>query len=143
LLATVVIVVLSHQRLAAKEEEIKRVRAEMQQRVAAANQRYTEAFERASKSDAALTKAQSDIAAAILAQAQLRKQNIQLFTELEREKQLRLEVEERFVRQPLLLASGNGRIRGLTSDQEESLLAEMRRFPEKRVTIIELADPIA
>jgi biopolymer transport protein ExbB/TolQ len=67
LLATVVIVILSHQRLAAKDEELKRVRAEMQQRVAAANQRYTEAFERASKSDAALTKAQSDIAAALLA----------------------------------------------------------------------------
>jgi hypothetical protein len=143
LLATVVIVVLSHQRLTAKEEELKRVRAEMQQRVAAANQRYTEAFERASKSDAALTKAQSDIAAAILAQAQLRKQNIQLSTELEREKQLRLEVEERVVRQPLLSANGNGRTHGLTTEQEESLLVEMRRFPEKRVTIIELADPAA
>ena len=144
LLATVVIVVLSHQQLAAKDEELRRVRAETEQQIAAANQRFTEAFERASKSDEAAIKAQSEMAAAVLALTQLRIQNLQLSTELEQEKQLRLEFEQRIVRQPLISATGlNGRSRGLTAEQEESLLSEMRRYPEKRATVIELSDPEA
>ena len=57
---------------------------------------------------------------------------------------MRLEIEQRAV-QPILgsTASQNPQRRILTAEQEQLLAEEMRRFGEKRVTLIELGDPEA
>jgi hypothetical protein len=138
ILTSLVVVFLSHQRAALKDLELKKVRVQAQERIAAANQR-------AAAANAAAAEAQAKAASATLAAAQLRKENLQLSIQLEREKELRLEAEKRAGRQPVgaSSASQNPQARMLTAEQEQLLMAEMRRFGEKRVTIIELGDPEA
>jgi hypothetical protein len=100
--------------------------------------------QRAALKDLELKKGRAQAEKHIAAEAQLRKENLQLSIQLEREKELRLEIAQR-AGWPTVgagTASKNSRPRILTGEQEK-LLVEMRRFGEKPVTIIELGDPEA
>jgi hypothetical protein len=134
LMMSVVVVYLSHQRSASKDAEAKRLAAESAERVAKAAQQSAEANERAASSDAVAS--------------QLRKDNLKLSIELEQEKRLRAETQEKLAGQtsqpaPPVPAASDAPARTLTSEQEEVLAKAMIGFAGKRVTIVELAEPEA
>jgi len=141
---SVVVVYISYQRAALRDFELKKVQSQSEERVAAANQLAAEANQRVASSNAEAAKAESKAADASLAEAQIRKENLQLSIQLEREKQARLEIEQRIQQQAAAVPdSQSAPPRVLTADHETALLAEMRHFSKTQVTIIELSDPEA
>jgi len=142
---SVVVVFISYQRAALRDFELKKVESQSQERIAVANQQVAEANQRAAASNAEAAEAQSKAGAVALAEAQVRKENLQLSIQLESEKALRLEMEQRAAQQQVTAGTGsqNPQPRVLTAEQEGLLLEEMRNFGNMRVTITELGDPEA
>jgi hypothetical protein len=127
---SVAVVYISHQRSALKDTELKRIQSDSAELVAKANQQYTEANQRAASSDAVAS--------------QLRKDNLKLSLELEQEKRLRVETQEKLAQSQINpTAPVNASARILTGEQQETLTKTMNGFPGKRITMIELADPEA
>jgi len=133
LVMSVIVLVVSYQRSAAMQGEMKRLQRESQERIAAADRLLAEANQRIAESNAAAAQAQSEAAAAALVEAQLRKENLQLSVELARER--------REVRAAVAGPPGEPRV--LTEEQLESVSSSLIRFAEKAVTIVELSDPEA
>ena len=99
LATSVVVVFISHQRSALGGTDVERVQRDSEARIAAANQQSAEANQRAAALNAEAAQAQARAAAAALAEAQLRKENLQLAAELEREKNTRLQIEQKAAQQ--------------------------------------------
>ena len=131
---TVIIALLAvysfRRRSAERETEFTRIQLEIRKRLSAANQRAAAANEAA--------------ASAALAQEQLRKEILDLSVQLEREKRLRLEMEDRVLRQrPMSDLSPETPPRVLTAEQEQEAVRILREFAGTCVSVIEIADPEA
>jgi hypothetical protein len=123
LIAVLLALVVSHRRSARIETQLTNFQLETQRRAAAA------------------TKA---AAAAALAQEQLRKDILNLSTKLEREQELRLEMEERILRQRAVSGvSPETPPRVLTAEQEAEAVGILREFSGTTVSVIEIEDPEA
>lgn len=141
LIASVVAVFLSHQRATLRDAELKKVQAESAREIAMANEHSAAANERAASANAVASQAQFQVAAATLTQEQLRKQNLELSIQLEQEKRLRLEAEERLSREGAKGVAGNGQPpRVLTEAQGQVLASTMRRFANEHVSLVEIVD---
>jgi hypothetical protein len=90
-----------------------------------------------------VAQAESRSAAATLAQEELRKQNLVLSVQLEQERKLRLEAEERAARGAAAATTASPKPRTLSSEQAKVIASMLRGFAEKRVSIVELVDPEA
>jgi len=161
LATTFMVVFLSHQRSSEREAAVKRVELDSQQRILDSQQRVLEseqrvaaANERAATSNSHAAEWETETASANLAREKLRKENLQLSTELEHQKRLRMEVEERMAHQPppaplpaqvsvpqapLVPPVPQGP-RVLTPEQEQAILDALNNFGGTRVSIIELGD---
>lgn len=127
LIAVLLAVYFSHRRSAEKETQFTKLQLEIQKRVAAANQRAAAANEAA--------------ASAALAQERLRKEILDLSVQLEREKRLRLEVEERILRQrSVSRISPETPPRVLRAEQEEEAIRILHAFAGTAVSVIEIED---
>jgi hypothetical protein len=124
---------LSHRRSAEKEAAFTTLQLEAQRRVAAANKRAADAA--AAASEAA--------ASAAVAQEQQRKEILDLTVQLEGEQRLRLEMEERLLRQPPVRVSPETPPRVLKAEQEEEAVRILRAFAGTPVSLIEIEDPEA
>src|ERR1044071_4127671 len=95
LVTSAVVLVVSYRRSAAMQSEIKRLQTQSQEQAAAANRLVAEANEKIAASNALAAQAQSEAASvaasAAVTEAQLRKENLQLSTDLAREKQAKSE----------------------------------------------------
>src|SRR5579871_707669 len=145
LVVSVLAVFLSQQRAAVRDAELKKVQADSAQQVAQANERTASAAQHTAEANAVVAEAESRTAAATLAQEELRKQNLVLSVQLEQERKLRLDAEERAAREAAAAASSaaTSEPRKLTADQAQVIASSLRRFAEKRVSIVELVDPEA
>jgi hypothetical protein len=120
----------SRRRSAEQEAESTKVQLEIKKRLTAANQRAAAANEAA--------------ASAALAQEQLRKEILDLSVQLEREKRLRLEMEERILRQrPVSRVSPETPPRVLTAWQENETVRILCEFAGTCFSVIEIEDPEA
>ena len=131
---TVIIALLAvysfRRRSAERETESTRIQLEIRKRLSAANQRAAAANEAA--------------ASAALAQEQLRKEILDLSVQLEREKRLRLELEDRVLRPHAMShLSPETLPRVLTAEQEEEAVRILREFAGTCVSVIEIVDPEA
>jgi hypothetical protein len=122
--------IFSHRRSEEKRTHFTKLQLDAEKRVADANKRAAAADEAA--------------ASAANAQEQLRKEILALSVELEREKRLRLEMEERIQRQrPLSRVSPETPPRVLTAGQEDQAVRILREFAGTPVSMIEIEDPEA
>jgi len=167
---SVVVVFISQQRAAVRGTDVEKVQKEAEARIAVANQQSAESNQRAAVLNAQAAQAQAQAAAAALAEAKIRKENLQLAADLEHERNLRLQTEQTGAQQPSAQQTPaqqpsapqtgaqqppaqptpaaaepqnpqpSAEPRVLTAQQEESLLYGVRQFPQKHVTIIELGD---
>ncbi len=166
---SVVVVFVSYQRDALGGTDIQKVQRDSEARIATANQQSADANQRAAALNAEAARAQAQAAAAALAEAQLRKENFQLAAELERERNTRLQNEQKTAQLPAAAPTAvqqppappptaqqtpgaaaeaqnpqpSAEPRVLSAQQEESLLSGVRQFPQKHVTMVELSDPEA
>ena len=144
LVVSVLAVFLSQQRAAVRDAELKKVQAVSAQQVAQANEHTASAAQHTAEANALVAQAESRTAVATLAQEELRKQNLVLSVELEQERKLRVEAEERAAREVAAVTpSGTPEPRKLSADQTQVIASTLRRFAEKRVAIVELVDPEA
>jgi hypothetical protein len=129
-LLSALLTVLSYRRYREKENQLTKLQLDTQRRLADADKRVEAANEAA--------------VSAALAQEQLRKEILALSVQLEREKRLRLEMEERVLRQRAVSRVGpEGPPRVLTAGQEEEGVRIMREFAGTNVSVIEIEDPEA
>jgi septal ring factor EnvC (AmiA/AmiB activator) len=131
LAALIVIALISHHRTAARELEIRRLKEESQQKIAAATVR--------------IARANQSAAAAEREREQLKNENLELAIALERERKQRQEVEERIAQLAASGAAAGRRCepRVITEEHAAAIAAGMRRFSGQRVTLIQLSDPEA
>jgi hypothetical protein len=122
-LLSAVVAIFAYRRFREKETQLTKLQLDTERRVAAAN----EAADSAARE-----------------REQLRKEVLGLSAELEREKRLRLELDERVLRQrPVCRVSPEVRPRVLTAGQEEEAVRTLRHFAGTRVSMIEIEDPEA
>ena len=125
-----VLAIFSHRRSEEKRTQFTKLQLDAEKRVADANKRAATADEAAAS------------AARVL--EQLRKEILALSVELEHEKRLRLEMEERVLRQrPLSRVSPETPPRVLAAGQEEQAVRMLREFAGTPVSMIEIEDPEA
>jgi hypothetical protein len=129
-IAAALLAIFSHRRSEGKRTQFTKLQLDAEKRVADANKRAAAADEAA--------------ASAARAEEQLRKEILGLSVELEHEKRLRQEVEERVLRQrPLGRVSPETPPRVLTAGQEERAIRILREFASTPVSMIEIEDPEA
>src|SRR5215470_6136076 len=129
-IAAALLSIFSHRRSEEKRTQFAKLQLDAEKRVADANKRAATADEAA--------------ASAARAQEQLRKEILALSVELEHEKRLRLEMEERVLRQrPLSRVSPETPPRVLAAGQEEQAVRMLRKFAGTPVSMIETEDPEA
>src|SRR5215475_10954919 len=116
--------IFSHRRSEEKRTRFTKLQLDAEKRVADANKRTAAADEAAASAARALE--------------QLREENLALSVELEHEKRLRLEMEERVLRQ-----RQEPPPRILTAGQEEQAVRILREFAGTPVSMIEIEDPEA
>ena len=122
--------IFSHRRSEQKRTQFTKLQLDAEKRVADAKKRAEAADEAA--------------ASAVLAQEQLRTEILALSVELEHEKGLRLEMEERVLRQrPVSRVSPETPPRVLAAGQEEEAVKILREFAGTPVSMIETEDPEA
>jgi hypothetical protein len=137
LASTVLVVVLSQWRTAGLRAEMQRLQTETAQQIKEAREEAIVLNDRVAAADSAAGHVRNQ---AEQAREKLNQEKVELRTQLEKEKRLRLEAESRLLR-PLAAASGQKQpFRRLTSAQEHELLLRLRRFEGRRVTVVELAD---
>jgi hypothetical protein len=125
-----VLAILSHRRSEERGTQFTKLQLDAEKRVADAKKRAEAADEAA--------------ASAVLAQEQLRTEILALSVELEHEKRLRLEMEERVLRQrPVSRVSPETPPRVLAAGQEEQAVRILREFAGTPVSMIEIEDPEA
>ena len=122
--------IFSHRRSEQKRIQFTKLQLDAEKRVADANKRAAAADEAAASATRALE--------------QLRREILTLSAELEHEKKLRLEMEERVLLQrPLSRVSPETPPRVLTAGQEEEAVKILREFAGTPVSMIETEDPEA
>src|SRR5215471_3274224 len=122
--------IFSRRRSQEKRTQFTKLQLDAEKRVADANKRAAAADEAAASAARALE--------------ELRKKILALSGELEHEKRLRLEMEERVLRQrPLSRVSPETPPRVLTAGQEEQAVTILREFAGTPVSMIETEDPEA
>ncbi|HEX4997740.1 MAG TPA: hypothetical protein VFY29_05920 [Terriglobia bacterium] len=132
LAAGLFVVFLSWQRSSAAEAETRKRQLEFVQQTAAANERAARANEDAQR-------AISEAASSAADTQRIRKENMELAISLERERRMRLEMEDRLGRQPAAAASAHTP-RMLSLEQEQALVSAMSRFTSAHASLIELND---
>ena len=137
LATTVLVVVLSQWRTASLRAEMQRLQAETAQQIKEAREQTLALNDRVAAADSATSQVQDQ---AEQARDKLNQEKIELRTQLEKEKRLRLEAESRLIRPPVVAPDQKEPFRRLTSAQEHELLLRLRRFEGRRVTIVELTD---
>jgi hypothetical protein len=136
LATTVLVVVLSQRRTANLRAEMQRLQAETAQQIKEAREQTLALNDRMAAADSVASRVQDQ---AEQAREKLNQEKIELRTQLEKEKRLRLEAESLLVRLPAA-SDQKQPFRRLTSTQEHELLLRLRRFEGRRVTIVELTD---
>jgi hypothetical protein len=130
LIAALLAVYFSNRRSVEKEAQFKKLQLEAQRRVAAANKRAAAANEAARS--------------AASAQEQLRKEMLDLSAQLEHERKLRLEMEERMLRlRAASRVNPETPQRVLSAEQEEEGIRILLEFAGTAVSVIEIEDPEA
>ncbi|HEY2382830.1 MAG TPA: hypothetical protein VGK48_16770 [Terriglobia bacterium] len=143
LVVSVLAVFISQQRAAVRDAELKKVQADSAQQVALANERTASAAQHTAEANVVVAQAESRTAAATRAQEELRKQNLVLSVQLEQERKLRAEAEERAAREAAARTARTSAPRKLTANQMQVIASTLRPFAGKHVTIVELVDPEA